>query len=210
MAEKLVNLLADLKEAEALRIVRERLDAGEEPLKILQDARKAMEIVGKRFEGGKYFLPEIVYSGEILNEINAIVKPRLAKAIEIKRLGKVAIGTVEGDIHDIGKNMVTFMLDINGFKVYDLGVDVSPQRFVETIEEVKPEIVGLSSFLTLCFETMRETVEAIKEAGLRDEVKIMIGGNYVNDYVTAQVGADAWGADAGVAVKLAKEWAGGK
>jgi methanogenic corrinoid protein MtbC1 len=144
----------------------------------------------------------------MMNQITDIVKPELAKLPEIKRQGKVVIGTVEGDIHDIGKNIVTFMLDVNGFEVLDLGVDVSPQKFVEAIRDFQPQVVGLSGFLTLAFDVMKETVEAIETAGLRDEVKIMIGGGQVNEEIRKYAGADAWGRDAMAAVSLAKNWIG--
>lgn len=210
MSEDLVSTLADLKEEEVLRIVRERLDNGEDPLKILEDSRKGMEMVGKRFSNGEYFIPDLVYSGEILNEITEIVKPKLKKAAEVERLGKVVIGTVAGDIHDIGLNIVGFMLDVNGFEVYNLGIDLPAQRFVEKIEETKAEIVGLSGFLTLAFDSMKQTVEAIQAAGLRDEVKIMIGGGQIDDEIRKYTGADAYGRDAMAAVALAKEWVGGR
>ena len=209
MAGDLVQALADLKEEEALTIVKERLNVGEDPLGILDDSKKAMEIVGKRFEKKEYFIPDLIYSGEILKEITEMVKPKLAKA-ETKRLGKFVMGTVAGDIHDIGKNIVTFMLDVNDFEVYDLGVNVPPQRFVEKIKETGTEIVGLSGFLTLTFDSMKETIEAIKAAGLRDKVKIMIGGGTIDDEVRRYTGADAYRPDAVAAVSLAKEWVGGK
>jgi len=157
MAKDLVNTLADLKEKEALKIVEDRLSAGDEPLKILGDARRAVEIVGKRFADSEYFIPDLVYSGEILKEITDMVKPKLAKAAEVKRVGKVIIGTVAGDIHDIGKDIVVFMLDVNGFEVYDLGVDVPVQKFIEKIKESGAPIVGLSGFLTLAFDAMKQT-----------------------------------------------------
>jgi 5-methyltetrahydrofolate--homocysteine methyltransferase len=210
MAGDLVKAIADLHEEEALGIVEARLAAGEAPTKILADSRSAMEIVGKRFENKEYFIPDLIYSGEILREISEVVKPKLKQADEIKRLGKVVIGTVAGDIHDIGKNIVTFMLDINGFEVYDLGVDIPPERFVEKIQETKAEIVGLSGFLTLAYESMKETIDAIREAGLRDKVKLMIGGGQINDEIRKYTGADAYGPDAVSAVSLAKRWAGGK
>lgn len=210
MAGDLVKALVDLEEKEVLRIVEERLSAGENPLKILDDSRHAMEIVGKRFETGEYFIPELVYSGEILREITEMVKPNLTEAAQVKRLGKFVIGTVAGDIHDIGKNIVAFMLDVNGFEVHDLGVDVPAQKFVGRIEETKAEIVGLSGFLTLAFNSMKETVDAIEAAGLRDKVKIMIGGGQINDEIRRYAGADAYRPDAMAAVSLAKEWVGGK
>jgi methanogenic corrinoid protein MtbC1 len=133
----------------------------------------------------------------------------LAKLPEIKRHGKVLIGTVEGDIHDIGKDIVTFMLDVNGFDVLDLGVDVSPQKFVEAIQDFEPQVVGLSGFLTLTFDVMKGTVAAIEAAGLRDGVKIMIGGGQMNDQIREYADADAYGQDAMAAVNLAKKWTGG-
>lgn len=210
MAEDLVTAIADLHEAEALRIVAERLGTGEDPLKILADSRNAMEIVGKRFADREYFVPDLVYSGEILQEITELIKPNIIRATEFERLGKVVIGTVAGDIHDIGKNIVTFMLDISGFEVYDLGVDVPAQKFVEKTQETQARIIGLSGLLTLAFESMKETIDVIKEAGLRDRVKIMIGGGQINEEVRKYTGADAYGSDAMSAVSLAKEWTGNK
>jgi methanogenic corrinoid protein MtbC1 len=208
MAGGLVITLADLKEKEAFKIVEDRLNAGEEPLKILDDARMGMEIVGKRFADSEYFIPDLVYSGEILKEITELVKPKLAKAAEIKRLGKIVIGTVAGDIHDIGKNIVVFMLDVNGFEVYDLGVDVPVQKFVDKVKESGAPIVGLSGFLTLAYDSMKQTIEAIKDAGLRDKVRVMIGGGQITEEVMKYTGADAYGRDAMAGVSLAKKWAG--
>jgi methanogenic corrinoid protein MtbC1 len=210
MAEDLVKVLADLKEEEALKIVADRLGAGEEPLKILDDARQAMEIVGKRFADSEYFIPDLVYSGEILKSINELVKPKLVRAGEAKRVGKVVFGTVAGDIHDIGKNIVVFMLDVNGFEVYDLGVDVPAQAFVDKIKESGAPIVGLSGFLSLAFDSMKETVEAINAAGLRDRVKVMIGGGQISEEIKKYTGADAYGQDAMAGVALAKKWSGAK
>jgi 5-methyltetrahydrofolate--homocysteine methyltransferase len=210
MAKDLVSALADLKEKEALKIAEDRLKAGEEPVKILDDARKAMEIVGKRFASSQYFMPDLVYSGEILREITEMVKPKMGKAGEIKRVGKVVFGTVAGDIHDIGKDIVVFMLDVNGFEVYDLGVDVPAQKFVEKIKESGAPIVGLSGFLTLAFDSMKQTIDAIKAAGLRDKVKVMIGGGQISEEVRKYTGADAYGPDAMAGVSLAKKWSGAK
>ncbi len=210
MAKDLVSTLADLKEEEVLKIVKHRLGAGEEPLKILEDARKGMEIVGKRFADSEYFIPDLLYSGEILKAITELVKPRLNQAAESKKLGKVVFGTVAGDIHDIGKDIVVFMLDVNGFEVYDLGVDVPAQKFVDKIKETNASIVGLSGFLSLAFDSMKDTVEAIKAASLRDKVKIMIGGGQITDKINKYTGADAHGKDAMTGVTLAKKWVGAK
>jgi methanogenic corrinoid protein MtbC1 len=210
MSGELTKAIAALEEKEALRIAREELERGEEPRLILEESRNGMEIVGKQFAEGKYFLPELVYSGEIFKEITEIVKPRLKKDVQGERLGRVIIGTVAGDIHDIGKDIVVFMLDVSGFEVYDLGVDVPPQKFVEKIKETRAPIVGLSGFLTLAFDSMKETVAAIKAAGLRDKVKVMIGGGQIDEEIKKYTGADAYGRDAMAGVSLAKTWLGAK
>jgi len=210
MAENLVNALADLKEEEAIKIVKDRLNTNEDPLKILGDARKGMEIVGNRFADSEYFIPDLVYSGEILKVVSELVKPRLTKEADSKKLGKIVFGTVAGDIHDIGKDIVVFMLDVNGFEVIDLGVDVPVQKFVDKIKETGAPVVGLSGFLTLAFDSMKETIETVKSAGLRDKVKIMIGGGQMSEEIKKYTGADAYGKDAMAAVTLAQGWIGTK
>jgi methanogenic corrinoid protein MtbC1 len=209
MSKELVNAIADMREDDALMLAQEAMDGGTDPLGILAAARDAMDIVGKRFEAGEYFLPELIMAGEMLKQITELVRPELAKLPQVERKGKVLIGSVAGDIHDIGKNIVTFMLDVNGFDVLDLGVDVSVAKFVDTIREFKPQVVGLSGFLTLAFDSMKDTVKAIEEAGLRDQVKIMIGGGQITDRICAYAGADAYGDDAMEAVSLAQQWIGG-
>lgn len=205
MSEKLVDALSELKEEKTMEIVQSRLNSGEDPHTILEEAKQAMEIVGKRFEEGIYFIPHLVLSGEMLQAISEMVKPKLIKEGEEKRLGKFIIGTVKDDIHDIGKNIVSFMLDVNGFEVYDLGINVPVEKFVEKIKETNAPVVGLSGFLTIAFDSMKETVEAIKEAGLRDQVKIIIGGGNMNEEVRDYAGADAYGVDAMAAVEYAKK-----
>jgi len=207
MAGDLAGLLSDLKEQEALDMVKKQLAEGADPIKILADAREGMAVVGERFGSGQYFIPDLIYSGEILKGIAQLVEPYIKSSKkETKKLGKVIIGTVAGDIHDIGKDLVTFMLDISGFEVYDLGIDVPVKNFVDKIKETGATVVGLSGFLTLAFDAMKETIEAIKKEGLREKVKIMIGGGQIDDTVQNYVGADAWGKDAMAAVYLAKQW----
>lgn len=206
MSGELVKAIADLEENEALKMTKKRLERGEDPHLILEESRNGMEIIGKRFSDGTYFLPELIFSAQIFKEITEIVKPMLRKDVQPKRLGKIIIGTVAGDIHDIGKDIVVFMLDVNGFEVYDLGVDVPPKKFVEKIREANTPVIGLSGFLTLAFDSMKETVEAIKAAGLRDKVKIMIGGGQIDEEIKKYTGADAYGRDAMAAVSLAKAW----
>ena len=209
MAGKLVKLLSDLKEPEALAFVDKSLAEGADPMDLMGQAKEAMNIVGERFASEEYFIPDLVFSGEILKGIVKKLEPHLKKGAEEERLEKVVIGTVAGDIHDIGKDMVVFMLDVNGFEVVDLGIDVPVQKFVDTIKETGSKVVGLSGFLTLAFQSMKDTVDAIKAAGLRDQVKIMIGGGQIDDQVKGFTGADAYGKDAMAAVQLAKGWIGG-
>ncbi len=208
MSEELVNAIAEMKEEETIQLVRDMLDKGVKPMAILDAARQAMDIIGQRYEKGIYFLPELMMAGEIMGQIAEILKPKLAESPEVKRLGRVLIGTVKGDIHDIGKNIVTFMLDANGFEVLDLGVDVPPQKFVEAVRDFQPQVVGLSGFLTLAFDAMKETIQALEAAGLRDKVKVMIGGGSVDEHVRAYTGADAYGRDAVAGVSLARKWVG--
>lgn len=208
MTIQLVEAIADMRENDALQAVKELLDGGTNPLAILGDCREAMAVVGKRFEAGEAFIPDLIFAGEIMREISDLVKPQIAQAAVQKKVGRVVIGTVQGDIHDIGKNIVTFMLDVNGFEVQDLGVNVPAEKFVEAIKEFQPQVVGLSGFLTLAFDAMKETVEAIKTADLRDKVKIMIGGGQVSDEIGAYAGADAFGKDAVAGLALAKKWVG--
>jgi methanogenic corrinoid protein MtbC1 len=208
MSKELVNAIAEMRELEALELAAKMVEGGSDPLEIMGAAREAMGIVGERYEKGTYFLPELILSGVMLSQIAEMVKPKLTKAEEVERHGKVVIGTVEGDIHDIGKDIVVFMLDVNGFDVLDLGIDVPPQKFVEAIKDFQPQVVGLSGFLNLAFDSMKVTVEAIQKAGLRDKVKIMIGGGQMSDSIRDHCGADAYGEDAMAGVSLAKEWVG--
>jgi len=210
MASELAILLADLKETDATDRVKRDLEKGIDPMKILADAREGMKIVGERFGNGDYFIPDLIYSGEILKGIAGLVEPHIKqKEAAGRKLGKVIIGTVAGDIHDIGKDLVVLMLDISGFEVHDQGIDVPVKNFVDKINETGPAVVGLSGFLTLAFDAMKETIDAIKAAGLRDKVKIMIGGGQIDEEVKRYTGADAYGKDAMEAVALARNWLNG-
>lgn len=209
MKDQLITAMADMEEAEALRLASAMLAAGQEPQEILDACGAAMARIGKRYETGEYFLPELILAGEMMKQIAALVKPKLRReAAQPRRLGKVLIGTVAGDIHDIGKDVVAFMLDANHFEVKDLGVDVPAATFVDAIREFQPDIVGMSGFLTMAFDQMKATIEAIQAAGLRERVKIMIGGSIMDANAAAYAGADAYGLDAPAAVKLAKGWMG--
>ena len=210
MSDELVNAIADMQEEDAMALTRSLLQRGASPVDILDDCRQAMELVGKRFEQNEYFISELILAGEILKAISDEVKPYLQQSVDGKKNGKVLLGTVQGDIHDIGKDIVNFMLNVNNFEVKDLGVDVPVHAFVDEIRQYQPDVVALSGFLTLSYSAMKETVEAIRAAGLRDKVKIMIGGGAVDEQIRAYAAADAFGKDAMAAVALAKEWTGGK
>jgi methanogenic corrinoid protein MtbC1 len=210
--QRLLDAIADMREDEALELAKSMLDAGDDPLRVLELCRTAMETVGKRFQDGEYFLPELILAGEMLERIGAMAKPLIGAgegAGAAKKHGRVLIGTVHGDLHDIGKNIVTFMLDINGYEVKDIGIDVPVERFVEEIREFQPAVVGLSGFLTLAFDSMKETIDAVAKAGMRDQLKIMIGGGQVDETVRSYTGADAYGNNAMAAVTLCRGWIGG-
>lgn len=208
MSNELVEALAAMQEQAALNLAEKMLNEGEDPLKILDLCRQAVEIVGQRFEAGQYFLPELIMAGEMLKKISRLAEPFLKQnsTVATARLGKVVIGSAQGDIHDIGKDIVSFMLEVNGFEVHDIGVDVPPAEFVAAIRQFEPDVLGVSALLTTAFESIKRTVEAVNAAGLKDRVKIMIGGGTVDEQVKKYAGADAYGPDAVAAVSLVKKW----
>jgi len=211
VSQELIQAIVEMRETDALRIADDLLEGGADPMDVLGACREAMEEVGRRFETGQCFVPELIMAGEILGRISDKAKPYLRQeegAEPAETLGTVVIGTVEGDIHDIGKDLVVFMLDVNGFDVVDLGVDVPPAAFVEAVQENGAQVVGLSGFLTLAYEPMKGTVKALKDAGL-DDVKVMIGGGQVDEQIRDYTGAEAYGRDAQAAVRLTKQWMGG-
>lgn len=213
MSKELVDAVVDMREEDAVKIAEKLLNSGANPLSLLDDCREALGIIGNRFAAGECFVPELILAGEMLRAVGALVKPRIegkSGAVAQKKLGKIVFGTVEGDIHDIAKDIVEFMLEVNGFEVIDLGVDVPAAKFVEAVKKSGATIVGLSGFLTLAYDPMKNTVQALKDAGLRDKVKIMIGGGQMDDQVAAYAKADAYGKDAMAAVTLSKGWVGAK
>lgn len=205
MSQKLIDAITEMREEDAVKLTNELLDGGVSPADILSACKDAVDVIGKRFECGEAFIPELMLAGEMMTAITDILKPRMAEDAVAEKLGKIVLGTVEGDIHDIGKDIVGFVLEINGFEVTDLGVDVPPDKFVEVAKETGAKIVALSGFLTLAYGPMKDTVAAIKAAGL-DDVKIMIGGGQVDENIRQYTGADAYGRDAMAAVALAKGW----
>jgi methanogenic corrinoid protein MtbC1 len=209
MAHELVEAMANMKEEEALSIVDDLLAKGEDPAKILDLSSQAMQVVGERYQEGTYFLPELIMSGEMLRKVGEVLKPHLAAQTETqKKLGIVVLGTVRGDIHDIGKDIVGFMLEVNGFQVHDLGIDVSEEAFVSAIKEHSPQVLALSGFLSVAFDSMKSTIEEVDKAGLKKDLKVIIGGGQMDDTVRRYTGADAYGDDAMAAVAFAKETVG--
>ena len=201
-----IDEIVELNEQKVVNLVKERLKNNEDPLKIMDDVKEAMKSIGDKFTNKEYFLPELIMSGEILRQIFEEIGPKLKETQTGDSKGKVLLGTVSGDIHDIGKDVVKFMLDANGFDVLDLGVDVPADKFIEKLKEFKPKVLALSGFLTLAFDSMKEIIEKLKTVGLRDNIKIMIGGGTVDERILDYVGADAYGESAVDAVNIATEW----
>lgn len=209
------NILLRLKEAivkldfeESEKLTREAVVKGIPPQEIiLKGISGAMEEVGKKFEASEYFLSELIVAGEIGKEITQMLQPYL-KDTEIKKAGKVVIGTVKGDLHDIGKNIFGMMLEAAGFEVIDLGNDVPPEAFVEAVGKHKPDIVGMSALLTVTMVEMENVMNALKKAGLKNKVKVIIGGAPITEEYAKKIGADAYGKDAVVGVEICKRWVG--
>ena len=199
--------LAEVEEDQALAAVQAAVAAGVPATEILAACQQGVEEVGRRFESKTYFISELMMTGEILRQITDLVGPTL-KAGAGAAAGRVVFGTVQGDIHNIGKDIVISMLRSASFEVTDLGIDVPPAKFVEALKETGATVLGLSGLLTLAYDSMKATVDAVAAAGLRGQVKIMVGGGTVNGDVCKKVGADDWGTDPVKAVRLAKQWAG--
>ena len=184
--------------------VQEALDAGVEPQKVLNDGMiAAMAEVGRLFEEGEFFVPEMLVAAKTMQTGLAFLKPHLTEA-GVKSAGKIAMGTVRGDLHDVGKNLVGMMLEGAGFEVLDLGVDVPPEKFIEAAQAGDVKIIGLSALLTTTMPSMKSTIDALKDAGLRDNVKVMLGGAPLTDAYAREIEADGYASDASRAVKLAK------
>ncbi|RLE71234.1 MAG: cobalamin-binding protein [Thermoprotei archaeon] len=208
LLEKIKNLMVDLEIDKVKEAVQEALNKNIPPLTIINKALSpAMEIIGEKYEKGEYYLAELVVAGDTFKEVMDILKPYLKKQT-LKKLGKVVIGTVRGDLHEIGKNIVATMLETAGFDVYDLGVDVPPEKFVEKAKEVDADIVALSALLTTTMIEMKNVIDEFKKAGLRDKVKIIVGGAPVTEEYAKKIGADAYGKDAVEAVKICKQLVG--
>jgi methanogenic corrinoid protein MtbC1 len=209
MSKELTDAIVGMNEEEAMRLVLAMLDGGADPGDVLEEAKGAMTVLGDKFECEEVFIPELIMGGEIMKRIADELKPRIKGEASGPSRGTIVLGTVAGDIHDIGKDVVVLMLDVNGYDVHDLGIDVSVEKFIAAIDELDPQVIGLSGLLTLAFDSMKATIEGIAAAGKRDQVRIMIGGSPVDEQICTYTGADGWGRDAAAALRLAAEWTGG-
>jgi len=197
---KLMAAIADLREETALALVRQRLDAGDDPLLIIEDCQEGMRQVGVRYERNEYFLAGLIMAGEIFRQVMELLQPVIERQVSGQASGRILLGTVEGDIHDLGKNIVNMLLSCHNFVVHDLGVDVSPTVFAQQAAQVQPHLVGLSGLLTSSYDAMRETVALLRAREYQGP--IIIGGGQLSEEVCQYVGADHWTTDAVTGVDL--------
>lgn len=200
----LAQALGDLEEEKAVLLVQDKLAKGVPALLILEELQAGMNLVGERFEGGEYFLSELIYAADIFKKASAPLQEELAPA-SAATCGTLVLGTVKNDIHDFGKDIVATLMRANGLEVIDLGVNVEYEAFVHAIREHQPQLVGLSCLLTTAFEDMKETIQAITQAGLRGQVTILIGGGPVDEATKDYVGADYYCRTAQDGVLTAKQ-----
>jgi methanogenic corrinoid protein MtbC1 len=198
----LIAAIADLQEEAAMALVHQRLDASDDPLLIIEDCQEGMRQVGARYERNEYYLAGLIMGGEIFRQVMEVLQPVVERQVSGQSSGRILLGTVEGDIHDLGKNIVNMLLKCHSFVVYDLGVDVSPAAFAERAAQVQPHLVGLSGLLTISYGAMHETVALLRDQGYAGH--IIIGGGQLNQEVCQYVGADHWTTDAITGVELCK------
>jgi methanogenic corrinoid protein MtbC1 len=203
----LITEVSDLKETEALALVKKRLTNGSNPLKIIEDCQEGLRQVGERYEKQEYFLSGLIMAGEIFRQVMEMVQPTIEKQLSGNNSGKILLGTVKGDIHDIGKNNLSMLLTCYGFSVQDLGVDVSPSEFLLQAMQTKPDIIGLSGLLTSSYDAMLDTIKLIRMSDDHEllTTPIVIGGNQLNEQVCQYIGADYWVNDAMSGVRLCQK-----
>lgn len=195
MSKTLAEALVDFDQDFVLGEVNRRLDGGEEPIQLVRELQEGMNLIGERFNTGQYFLSELLMSSDLFTKAMDIIEPKLAGTAQ-DSIGRIVIGTPKGDIHDIGKNIFCVVAKGMGFEIHDLGVDVPPDRFVEAVEEVKPHILGFSALLTTAFEPMKQVMDLLNEKGLRDNLRVIVGGGVVTETVQKYIGADGQTTDA--------------
>ena len=200
----LIHHVSELEEQAVLALVQERLNKGDDPLSIVEECQEGMRRVGEQYEQGRYYLSGLIMAGEIFREVMELAQPVIEAQISGEESGRVLLGTVEGDIHDIGKNIQGMLLSCHGFTVYDLGVNVPPAEFLAQAKKVRPDIIGLSGLLTSSYDAMRNTITLIRDASVSElsGIPIVIGGTSINEQVCQYVGADYWVVNAMVGVRL--------
>ncbi len=204
---RLSEAIVALDKEAVLAAAQEEVDADRDPLELVDEARQGLEEVGEKFDRGEYFLMELMRAAQIFQSAAEIINPKIQEKYgSVSSRGKVLLGTVAGDIHDLGKNIVKVLLECRGMEVVDLGVDVPVETFVEKIKEVKPDVVGLSALLTASIPQMKETIEAMGAAGLREEVKVVVGGGIVGEVQISEVKADHATTDANEGIKVIDQW----
>jgi methanogenic corrinoid protein MtbC1 len=197
---QLISAIADLNEESALRLTRQRLAENDDPLMLIESCQQGLQRVGKRYAQHKYYLSGLIMGGEIFYEVMELVRPAMESSISGSSSGKVLLGTVQSDIHDLGKNIVKLLLSCYKLTVYDLGVDVPPQEFLHQTRKLRPDIVGLSGLVTNAYDSMRETIALFRQEGYR--IPIIIGGSQLSKEVFQYTGADYWVSKADAGVKL--------
>jgi 5-methyltetrahydrofolate--homocysteine methyltransferase len=201
------NSIVEMDLEKAKKLCREALDQGILPFKIINDGiAEALMTVGEKFEAEEYFLPELIMAGETMKQVMNILEPEIKGSREKKEVGKVVIGTGKGDIHDIGKNIVKTFLEAEGFEVIDLGVDVSPEKFVEAVRTENPNILAMSTLVSGTMLELKDVMKALKEANLRNQVKVIIGGAPINQEFVDSIGGDAYAQNAINGVNICKRW----
>ncbi|MDO4815775.1 MAG: cobalamin-dependent protein [Bacillota bacterium] len=204
--EDIKNAMQDLDEDALLELMQEVVDSGADAMEAVKACQEGMEGVGKLFEEGEYFVGDLIYAGEILTGAIEIIKPALSEG-EGGNLGRIILCTVKDDLHDIGKNIVKSLLEAGGFEVLDLGIDTPAEKIVETAKTENIKIIALSGVLTLALDSMKATVQAFTDAGMRDDVKIIVGGAPVNEVSARNIGADAWTSSPQKTVSICRGWA---
>ena len=204
---RLKDAIVVLNKEGVLKAVREGIDTNRDPIELIEEARQGLERVGEEFEKGNYFLMELMRAAQIFKEAAAIINPKIRECYkETTAKGKIMIGTVAGDVHDLGKGIVASLLECAGFEVIDLGVDVSEQVYMEKIKEFNPQVVGMSGLLTTSIPMMNKTIEAIENAGLREKVKVIVGGGIVGEIKSSEIRADFATSNANEGVRTIEEW----
>jgi len=206
MSSRLTTNLIELERDQVLSEVKERLNQGEDPLRIFEECKQGMELVGEKYKNKEYFLAELMLSGDLFREAMELIEPHLGETkIEGDIKGKILLATIQGDIHDLGKNILATLLKLEGFEVYDLGVDVNPDIVIEKVKEIQPDFLGFSSLLTITFDPMKEVIDKLEKAGLRDKLKILVGGGITTPLVKDYIGADFQTIDAMEGVQFCLE-----